>query len=191
MSGGTRKRRRARLHRACAHTLGEHGPALVDLSVVSMNFGAVCSYIILIGGLVYSMLVEWSAASAEPGSVDVIISWWQSSYFVTPVMVLFFVLPPCLVRHFSNLRCTQDDSPVRATLSYILRSININWLMTRVWLQESYARLCGCSSITQYLSQKEARAMVIAHHANYSKDTLVRVAPPPPTICTLFSFWLM
>ncbi|CAM9387943.1 unnamed protein product [Ascophyllum nodosum] len=87
-----------------ARTLGEHGPALVDLSVVTMNFGAVCSYIILIGGLVSSMLLEWSAASAEPGSMDVIISWWQSFYFVTPVMVLFFVLPPCLVRHFSNLR---------------------------------------------------------------------------------------
>ena len=112
-----------------ARTLGEHGPALVDLSVVTMNFGAVCSYIILIGGLVSSMLLEWSAASAEPGSMDVIISWWQSFYFVTPVMVLFFVLPPCLVRHFSNLRCTQADSPVRATLLYMLLSINISWLM--------------------------------------------------------------
>ena len=92
-----------------ARTLGEHGPILVDVSIVTVNFGAVCSYIILIGSLTSSMLGEWSATSIAPGTVDVAIAWWESFYFVAPVMVLFFVFPPCLVRHFSNLRYRRGD----------------------------------------------------------------------------------
>ncbi|CAM9489938.1 unnamed protein product, partial [Sphacelaria rigidula] len=79
-------------------TLGSHGGWIVDSSIVVQNFGAVCSYVVLVGSLTTSMLEEWAG-------IDGALHWWQSFYAVTPVMVLVLVLPPCLVRHFSNLRC--------------------------------------------------------------------------------------
>lgn len=78
-------------------TLGYHGGWIVDSSIVVQNFGAVCSYVVLVGSLTSSMLVEWAGA-------DGAAHWWESFYCITPLMVLLFVLPPCLVRHFSNLR---------------------------------------------------------------------------------------
>ncbi|CAN0103655.1 unnamed protein product, partial [Laminaria digitata] len=77
-------------------TLGELGPYAVDGSIVLQNFGAVCSYVILVGGLATSIIGELSAGVTG--------LWWQNFYFVMPVIVLLLVLPPCLVRHFSNLR---------------------------------------------------------------------------------------
>lgn len=81
--------------------MGEHGEVLINASIVVQNFGAVCSYVLLIGGLTTSILVEWLGDDA---SDSVILPLWTSFYFVAPLMVLLFVLPPCLVRHFSNLR---------------------------------------------------------------------------------------
>lgn len=79
-----------------ARTLGEYGPSLVDGSIVLQNFGSVCSYVILVGGLTTSIIGELSGGVTG--------AWWQSFYFVTPLIVSILVLPPCLVRHFSNLR---------------------------------------------------------------------------------------
>lgn len=78
-------------------TLGHYGGWVVDGSIVVQNFGAVCSYVVLVGSLTTSMLTEWAGAEG-------VAHWWQSFYSITPLMVLVFVLPPCLVRHFSNLR---------------------------------------------------------------------------------------
>ena len=77
-------------------TLGKYGPSVVDGSIVLECAGSVCSYVGLIGGLVTSLIVECTGEATG--------AWWQSFYFVTPLIFLLCVLPPCLVRHFSNLR---------------------------------------------------------------------------------------
>ena len=77
-------------------TLGKYGAPVLDGSIVLQIAGALCSYVILIGGLVTSLIAEFTG-----GATGV---WWQSFYFVTPMTFLLFVLPVCLVRHFSNLR---------------------------------------------------------------------------------------
>lgn len=84
-----------------SRTLGEHGDAMVDLSIVVNNFGAVCSYVILVGSLTSSVLTEWIG---EEITNSVSMPLWSSFYFIAPLMVLVFVLPPCLIRHLSNLR---------------------------------------------------------------------------------------
>eukprot|EP00903_Cladosiphon_okamuranus_P010528 g9958.t1 len=78
-------------------TIGTHAPLLLDGSIVVLNFGAVCSYVVLVGGLTTALLTEWSEGSQ-------VAQWWESFYIVTPLIVGFLVLPPCLIRHFSNLR---------------------------------------------------------------------------------------
>ncbi|CAN0100820.1 unnamed protein product, partial [Ectocarpus sp. 6 AP-2014] len=78
-------------------TVGPLGPLAVDAAIVLCNFGDVCSYVILVGSLTGSLLLEWFGGTAS----DV---WWASFSVVTPVMAVLFVFPPCLIRHFSNLR---------------------------------------------------------------------------------------
>ncbi|CAN0254205.1 unnamed protein product, partial [Ectocarpus fasciculatus] len=78
-------------------TVGPLGPLAVDASIVLGNFGDVCSYVILVGSLTGSLLLEWFGGGASD-------AWWASFSVVTPVMVVLFVFPPCLIRHFSNLR---------------------------------------------------------------------------------------
>lgn len=78
-------------------TVGPLGPLAVDVAIVLCNFGDVCSYVILVGSLTGSLLLEWFGGTAS----DV---WWASFSVVTPVMAVLFVFPPCLIRHFSNLR---------------------------------------------------------------------------------------
>eukprot|EP00903_Cladosiphon_okamuranus_P006099 g6009.t1 len=78
-------------------TIGPLGAKSVDVFIVINNFGDVCSYVILVGSLTASVLLDWFGASASD-------AWWASFSVVTPVMVVLFVFPPCLIRHFSNLR---------------------------------------------------------------------------------------
>lgn len=78
-------------------TLGPLGAKSVDVFIVINNFGDVCSYVILVGSLTASLLLDWFGTSASD-------AWWASFSVVAPVMVLLFVFPPCLIRHFSNLR---------------------------------------------------------------------------------------
>lgn len=75
-------------------SLGWYGATAVDVSIVVGNAGDVCSYVVLVGALTASLLEDLVGNNAA----------WTSFSVVTPVMVLFFVYPPCLVRHFSNLR---------------------------------------------------------------------------------------
>lgn len=79
-------------------TVGPLGATSVDAFIVINNFGDVCSYVILVGSLTASLLLDWFGASASD-------AWWASFSVVTPVMAVLFVFPPCLIRHFSNLRC--------------------------------------------------------------------------------------
>lgn len=78
-------------------TLGPHGAGLVDSFIILSNFGDICSYVFLVGSLTGSLLEEWVGESASD-------AWWASFSFVTPVMVILCVFPPCLIRHYSNLR---------------------------------------------------------------------------------------
>ncbi|CAM9980323.1 unnamed protein product, partial [Scytosiphon promiscuus] len=78
-------------------TIGPLGERSVDFFIVVNNFGDVCSYIILVGSLTGSLLLEWFGDSASD-------AWWASFSLVTPLMTVLFVFPPCLIRHFSNLR---------------------------------------------------------------------------------------
>ena len=78
-------------------TVGPLGAKSVDAFIVINNFGDVCSYIILVGSLTASLLLDWFGTSASD-------AWWASFSVVTPVMAVLFVFPPCLIRHFSNLR---------------------------------------------------------------------------------------
>ncbi len=41
-----------------ADSLGDNGPSIVDLSITLQNAGAVCSYIVILGGLVTSLVME-------------------------------------------------------------------------------------------------------------------------------------
>ncbi|CAM9281738.1 unnamed protein product, partial [Hapterophycus canaliculatus] len=69
---------------------------LVDVSIPVLNFGAVMSYVILVGGLTTSLL-----------SGTKVTEWFpllESFYFVTPCVVAFPVFQICLIRHFSNTR---------------------------------------------------------------------------------------
>ena len=84
-------------------TLGKYGPPIVDGALALQLTGATCSYVLLIGGLVTSLIVECTGGA--------IGAWWQSFYFVTPLIFLLLVLPACLVRHFSNLRYRRRRTP--------------------------------------------------------------------------------
>lgn len=81
-------------------TMGEQGDKIADACIIVMNFGGVCSYVVLVGGLTTSVLAEWYGAFDGTGFRPA----WDTFFIVTPLMVFLFVLPPCLVRHLSNLR---------------------------------------------------------------------------------------
>lgn len=85
-------------------TIGPLGETSVNASVVIGNFGDVCSYVLLVGSLTGSLLEEWFGDESVTDDYSGDDAWWSSFAFVTPIMVFLFVLPPCLIRHFSNLR---------------------------------------------------------------------------------------
>ncbi|CAN0385322.1 unnamed protein product [Discosporangium mesarthrocarpum] len=76
-------------------TLGPSGSLAVDWSIVLTNFGDVCSYVVVIGSLTSSLLTEWTGGAGGA---------WTSFSTMATLMVVVFVLPSCLVRHFSHLR---------------------------------------------------------------------------------------
>lgn len=92
------------------HTLGAWGGKAADGFIVLQNFGSCVSYLIIIGELMTSLAADWidSETLGATGKL------WRSFYFLLPVMVLLFVLPPCLIRHFSNLRFVQGPQGVYA-----------------------------------------------------------------------------
>ncbi|CAM9582688.1 unnamed protein product, partial [Ectocarpus sp. 13 AM-2016] len=69
---------------------------IVDGSIVLQNTGAVCSYVILLGGLATSLLSELLEYFEVTG-------WWDSFYFVTPFVVFTAVLYVSSLKHFGDL----------------------------------------------------------------------------------------
>ncbi|CAM9199251.1 unnamed protein product [Choristocarpus tenellus] len=90
-------------------TMGEKGSKAIDASIILMNFGDCCSYVLVVGSLLTSLLDDWTGGTGGA---------WTSFYLVTSAVVIFLVLPLCLIRHFSNLRRVKmtRDFPV-ATFS--------------------------------------------------------------------------
>lgn len=85
-------------------TFGRYGATSVNVSIVIGNFGDVCSYVVLVGSLASSLLDEWFGGDENTDDDSGDSAWWSSFSVVTPIMVALFVFPPCLIRHFSNLR---------------------------------------------------------------------------------------
>lgn len=85
---------------AIRRTIGRGGGMFTDLVVILALFGANCSYMVIIGGLVTSLITEWTNAADD----GVILSCYRSFSCMTPLLVLVFVIPPSLIRHVSNLR---------------------------------------------------------------------------------------
>lgn len=106
-SNGAREREQLRdldFAELAQETMGRGGRVVVNASIVAGNFGDVCSYVLLVGSLTGSLLQEWFGGGEDVDDYSGDDSWWSSFSVVTPIMVAVFVLPPCLVRHFSNLR---------------------------------------------------------------------------------------
>jgi sodium-coupled neutral amino acid transporter 11 len=72
--------------------LGEWGSFTVDVAIVFNGFGALLSYIIIIGSL-FSSIVGSDSCS----------QWYCSEEFLTVLPILFFTIPFCLIRRFGHL----------------------------------------------------------------------------------------
>lgn len=72
--------------------LGYLGEQLTDASIVIAGFGAILSYILIIGELLSSMLIDWGCES-DFCEITSVMAW----------VVTIFVLPTCLMRHFGHL----------------------------------------------------------------------------------------
>lgn len=82
-------------------TLGRRGAKAVDAFIFVQSFGTALSILIIMGSLTTSVLSEWTETETSSAFARL----WYSFYFVLPVMVVLFVIPPSLIRHFSNVRC--------------------------------------------------------------------------------------
>jgi amino acid permease len=74
------------------YLLGTVGKWIIAFGIILGNFGCYISYIILVALLISSVLESWAT----------------SSFYTSPIFVLFFVVPLvtplCMIRHFGNLR---------------------------------------------------------------------------------------
>lgn len=117
--------------RLARETVGSLGAKSVDAFIVINNFGDVCSYVILVGSLTAALLLDWFGTSASD-------AWWAAFSVVTPVMVVLFVFPPCLIRHFSNLRCG-----VCLLVFWTLELLFVSGVCVRCWCWRGWGR-CSC-----------------------------------------------
>ena len=74
------------------HAFGTTGEKTIDFSITLSLFGALISYLIVIGGVLTSLLSSWGCTSEICSSNIVII-----------IAVCVFVAPLCLFRHFGHL----------------------------------------------------------------------------------------
>jgi amino acid permease len=74
------------------HAFGVTGEKTIDFSIALSGFGALISYLIVIGGTLSSLLHSWGCTSEICGPNIVII-----------LAVCIFVAPLCLFRHFGHL----------------------------------------------------------------------------------------
>jgi amino acid permease len=73
---------------------GTFGERLVDGCIVVTIFGAIMSYIVVIGGVTSDLWYSWGCASSQPVC---------SVYFTTALLVFVFVLPTCIIRFLGHL----------------------------------------------------------------------------------------
>ena len=73
---------------------GDVGERIVDIAIVVGNFGALLSYLDVIGGTSSQLLYSWGCDSNNNGC---------SAYLTTSILVFIFILPVCLLRHFGHL----------------------------------------------------------------------------------------
>lgn len=57
-SNGNNVHKKHEYAKLAADSLGDNGPSIVDLSITLQNAGAVCSYVVILGGLVTSLVME-------------------------------------------------------------------------------------------------------------------------------------
>jgi amino acid permease len=72
--------------------LGHLGEQIVDVSIIMTGFGAILSYILVIGELLSGLLIDWGCES-DFCELSSTIAW----------VVVIFVTPTCLQRHFGHL----------------------------------------------------------------------------------------
>ena len=71
---------------------GDMGEQVIDIAIIVNGFGAILSYILLIGELLSGMLISWGCESEFCGI-----------YGISTFSVAVFVSPFCLQRHFGHL----------------------------------------------------------------------------------------
>lgn len=74
------------------HTFGFIGEEIVDGLIVLNNFGAVMSYMVIIGGTLSDLFMSWGCT--EGGC---------SVYLTTSLAIVLFSLPVCMMRFFGNM----------------------------------------------------------------------------------------
>eukprot|EP00903_Cladosiphon_okamuranus_P010527 g9957.t1 len=103
-------------------SMGEAGPYIIDGVIAVQNGGAVCSYVIILGGLATSLLsgfLEW---------LEVTPGWWDGFYVVMPVVVFCFVLWPSSWESFSEIVWVDPLAVLSlATISCLLVFVIEKW----------------------------------------------------------------
>jgi hypothetical protein len=76
------------------HAFGRWGEVLVDISIAIGNFGALLSYMIVIGSTATNLFASWGCTG---------LAFNCSTYLYTPVIIFLFVVPVCCKRVFGEL----------------------------------------------------------------------------------------
>jgi hypothetical protein len=74
------------------HSFGFIGEGIVDSLIVLNNFGAVMSYMVIIGGTLSDLFMSWGCSDGG-----------CSVYLTTSVAILLFSMPVCMMRFFGNM----------------------------------------------------------------------------------------
>lgn len=74
------------------YAFGKHGERVIDVSIVLGQLGGVSGYILVIGSILSSLLLEWGCSS-NICSAENIVS----------IVVICIIAPLCLFRHFGHL----------------------------------------------------------------------------------------
>ncbi len=73
---------------------GDVGEYIIDIVIVLNTFGALMSYITVVGGTCSELFISWGCSENNPAC---------SVYFVTSIIISFFVLPFCFNRFYGEM----------------------------------------------------------------------------------------
>lgn len=76
---------------------GLSGERTVDISIIVANFGALMSYLDVIGGTASQLLMSWSSGCHDNDSGPC------GPYLMTSLIIIVFVFPICLLKYFGHL----------------------------------------------------------------------------------------